>query len=121
MSIASSGGCAPAWAAWYSRPSFLTRSAILATSSRMRRPRQQQASIACITNRERGSVQLVQEGRQVLARRDGSLRCNDLVVVGGRADVNRRAASAETVESDPYLPLLRQFCRDAQDGIATTI
>src|SRR5262245_66184762 len=67
MSIAPSGGCAPAWAAWYSRPSFLTRSAILATSSRMRRPRRQQALIACITNRERRSVQLVQEGRQGLA------------------------------------------------------
>src|SRR5262245_56338667 len=68
MSIAPLGGCAPAWVAWYSRPSFPTRSAILATSSRMRRPRQQQASIACITNRERRSVQLVQERRQILAR-----------------------------------------------------
>jgi hypothetical protein len=37
----------------------------------------------------------------LMARSDGSLRGNDLVDVGGRADVNRRVASAENVESDP--------------------
>jgi 3-polyprenyl-4-hydroxybenzoate decarboxylase len=52
MSIAPSDGCAPAWAAWYSRPSFPTRSAIPGTSLAMRSPRRQQASIACITNHE---------------------------------------------------------------------
>src|SRR5262245_24069297 len=87
MSIAPSGGCAPAWAAWYSRPTFLTRSAIVATSSRMRRPRQQQASIACITNRERRSVQLVQEGRQVLALSVISLLRGDSVAFGCEADM----------------------------------
>ena len=58
MSIVPLGGCAPAWAAWCSRPSFPMGSAIRATSSGRHRQRHQQASIACITNRERRSVRL---------------------------------------------------------------
>jgi hypothetical protein len=37
----------------------------------------------------------------VMARRDGSLRGNYLVAFGGKADIDRRVASAENVESDP--------------------
>jgi hypothetical protein len=33
----------------------------------------------------------------------------------------RRMDAIISAGFDPYLPLLRQFCCDAQDGIATTI